>query len=106
MDSGYVIRTTEITNEAIEYREIVPDDSIASSAYLKEKVIALSEVYTEYITALGARYSMYGSTLSPRIQLRKIENQRRILSGMDTESLSGRDKAMAIGKDLFGRLFR
>ena len=106
MDSGYVIRTTEITNEAIEYREIVPDDSIASSTYLREKVIALSEAYTEYITALGARYSMYGSTLSPRIQLRKIENQRRILSGMDTESLSGRDKAMAIGKDLFGKLFR
>ncbi len=106
MDSGYVIRTTEITNEAIEYREIVPDDIIISSAYLKEKVIALSEAYTEYITALGARYSMYGAVLSPRIQARKIENQRKILSGLDTESLSGSDKAVAIGKDLFGKLFR
>ena len=107
MDSGYVIRTTEITNEAIEYREIVPDNLIGKSALLLDKVRNLSESYAEYNLALSSRYRLYGASISPKIQARKTENQRRILQGSGMDSRSGNDSENILlrGKGLINKLF-
>ena len=105
MDSGYVRRTAEITNEAIEYREIVPDELIGANAMLKDKAVALSDAYAEYNAALGARYSMYGAALSAKIQARRAENLRRILAGTGTAVPSGQTQPVGPGRGLFGRLF-
>ena len=103
MDSGYVLRTTGIANEAIEYREIIPDEIINGDERLMQKIVDLYDVYNDYIAALSGRYSLYGASLSSKVLDRKKANQARIKKGLDIVLDDAPQKPSHRG--LIGRLF-
>ena len=103
MDSGYVLRTAGIANEAIEYREIIPDEIINDDERLIQKIVDLYTVYNEYIKALSERYSLYGAVLSSKVMERKKANQARIKKGLDIVLDEAPQKPVRRG--IIGRLF-
>lgn len=107
MDSGYIAGTTRITNEAIEYRNIVPYSLIVNESRLQEKIKILSKTYNMYYEALIERLNIYNSSLSTKAKSRKQENLKRILEGVDSnvrqsERVSKSDKKK---NRLFGSFF-
>lgn len=78
MDSGYVIRTSQLVNEAIEYRNIVPTTLITHPMVQKE-VQELAMLHNQYYDALEQRYQLYGTSLSTRQKNKKQENYQKIL---------------------------
>ena len=79
MDSGYILRTSRIVNEAMEYRNIVPDSVFAKSGVLQKKAVGMADAYTGYCNALANRHRVYGSIPSNQTQMRQRANMDRIL---------------------------
>ncbi len=101
MDSGYVARTTQITNEAIEYRQLIPQEILTENDEIKRAVASLAEKYEEYCTALSNRYSLYGMQLPSKIVTIKQENLNKLLPHTSTE----KTKNAVTGKSLFSKWF-
>jgi tetratricopeptide (TPR) repeat protein len=98
MDSGYIAKTTAITNEAIEYRTNISDELVKSSETLQQKARDISDLYGKYYQALIDRYGIYGSSLSEKAKAKKAENQRKLLSGVSGVMKETKSE----GKKLFG----
>ena len=79
MDSGYILRTSKIVNEAMEYRNIVPESAFARSGVLQKKAVGMADAYSRYCNALAERHRIYGSFPSHQTQMRQRENLDRIL---------------------------
>ena len=80
MDSGYILRTSKIVNEAMEYRTIVPNAVYYRSAELQKKAVEMADAYNRYFQALAERYNVYGSYPSPQMQMRYRQNLDKILA--------------------------
>ena len=79
MDSGYILRTSKIVNEAMEYRNIVPESAFARSGVLQKKAVGMADAYSRYCNALADRHRIYGSFPSHQTQMRQRENLDKIL---------------------------
>lgn len=108
MDSGYISSITRITNEGIEYRNLVPNTIVSQNTNLRNRVITLSKVYESYCDALTHRLSVYGGSLSSKAVARKRENLERILgeTGNYSAVQNPQDSmGLKVGK-LFNSLFK
>lgn len=105
MDSGYILRTSKIVNEAMEYRTIVPDSVYSRSDVLQKKAAAMADAYSAYFKALTDRYRIYGSSPSHQAQVRQRENMNKILGQSNSARSFASDNSSKPGgffKKLFG----
>lgn len=103
MDSGYVADTSEIANEAIEYRMNVPDRLVSSNSDVQKKVVEVGDAYKKYCESLDNRYHIYGSSLSGKLEQKKEDNLSKILSGIPGANIPHIKQEPK--KGLFGKLF-
>lgn len=107
MDSGYIANVARITNEAIEYRNLISHNVIAKSPHLQDKARELSKIYVRYYEALIQRLNLYGASVSRKIMNRKQDNLERILDGTigDASADIRKREGFTKKKGIFGRLF-
>ncbi|MBQ0065057.1 MAG: zinc ribbon domain-containing protein [Firmicutes bacterium] len=74
MDSGYITQISQIFNEALEYRQIVPRIFIQTTESLRIQNEKLQKMVDQYYDALENRLRVYGAHLSERTREKKGEN--------------------------------
>lgn len=84
MDSGYIMKVSQVVNEAIEYRNIIPDSLCAKNMVLQERAKRLLDAYNSYCDAYSARYQIYGGTPSAKAEARKREHLQKLMTGIPT----------------------
>lgn len=105
MDSGYVIRTSRIINEAMEYRNIIPESLCSRSGILQKKASEMAAAYDRYCNALADRYRLYGGSPSAKAQMRRRENLNRILGRNNANDSSQRNAFSGTGDSFFKKFF-